>query len=136
MPTPRSTPTGSIRDTVSRRRSSDDSRGLCGRFVGAAACVHRVDELDAIRVDDAEHGRGGPEDFGPRLTGPEEAKEPGALRKSRQQWTIIFREPAIEGTVAHAFERMQEPERHDCSRLQGGVGMFGNAVQMRIDSTE
>ena len=48
-------------------------------LLGAAAFAHGVDQLDAIGVDDPEHGRGGQEDLRPVLMGLEETKEPGAL---------------------------------------------------------
>ena len=45
----------------------------------AAAFAHGVDQLDAVGIDDAEHGRRGPEELRPGLMGLEEAKEAGAL---------------------------------------------------------
>ena len=45
----------------------------------ATAFAHGVDQLNAIRVDDPEHGRSGQEDLCPVLMGLEETKEPGAL---------------------------------------------------------
>src|SRR3989442_1567536 len=50
-------------------------------LVRTPAFAHGVDELDAIRVDDAEHGRSGQEDLRPVLMRPEEAKEPRPLRE-------------------------------------------------------
>ena len=46
---------------------------------GTPAFAHGVDELDAIRVDDAEDGRSCQEDLRPVLMRLEETKEPGAL---------------------------------------------------------
>jgi hypothetical protein len=45
-------------------------------------------------------------------------------------------QPPIKRTIADAFERMQEPKRYDFTRPQGGVGMFGDVVQVRIDLTK
>ena len=42
-------------------------------------------QLDAVRVNDAEHRRSGQEDLRPVLMGHEEAKEPGALRELGKQ---------------------------------------------------
>ena len=50
----------------------------------AAAFTHRMDQRDAVGVDDAEHGRGGQERPRPILMGREETKEPGALGKPRK----------------------------------------------------
>jgi len=72
----------------------------------AAAFAHGVDQLHAIRVDDPEDRRGGQERPRPVLMGREETKEPGALGKPRKQGPIVARQPAIEGAVADAFERV------------------------------
>jgi len=48
-------------------------------LVGTPTFAHGVDELNAIRVDDAEHRRSSQEGLRPVLMRPEEAKEPGAL---------------------------------------------------------
>jgi hypothetical protein len=78
--------------------------------VGATAFAHRVNQLDAVRVNDAEHRRSGPEGLGPVLVGRKEAKEPGALGELRKQRAIVARQPAIECPVAHAFEGMEQPQ--------------------------
>src|SRR6267142_5073703 len=46
-------------------------------LLGTPAFTHRMDQLDAVGVDDAEHGRGGQESPRPVLMGFEETKEPG-----------------------------------------------------------
>ena len=50
----------------------------------AAALAYRVDQLNPIRVDDAEHRRSGQERLRPVRMGCEEPKEPGALGKPRK----------------------------------------------------
>src|SRR5215510_9582615 len=47
----------------------------------AAALAHGVDQLNAIRVDDPQHGRSGQESPRPVVRRPQETKEPGALGK-------------------------------------------------------
>src|SRR5213594_64413 len=101
-------------------------------LLGTPAFTHRVDELDPIRVDDAEHRWGGQEGLRPVLRGPEEAKESGAFGELGKQRAIVSGQPPIKRTVADAFERMQEPQRHDFTRPQGGVGMFGDTWEMVI----
>src|SRR5713101_3514750 len=76
-------------------------------LLGAAAFAHRVDQLDAVGVDNAEHRRSGQEGLRPVLMGLEETKEPGALGEVGKQRAIVARQPAIEGAVADAFEGMQ-----------------------------
>jgi hypothetical protein len=102
----------------------------------AAAFAHGMDQFDAIRVDDAEHRRRGQEGICPSLMGPEEAKEPGALGEVGKQRAIVSCQPPIKRTVADAFERMQEPQGDEFTRLQGGVGVFGNTWEMVIHLAE
>src|SRR5438552_13040608 len=63
-------------------------------------------------------------------------KEPGALGEVGKQRAIVARQPAIERTVASAFERMQHPQGHYFTRPQGGVGMFGDAWELVIHLAE
>lgn len=70
----------------------------------AAAFAHRVDELDAVGVDDPEHRRSGQEDLRPVLMGPEEAKEPRPFGYAGEQGAIVARQPAREGTIPDPFE--------------------------------
>src|SRR5438093_6663180 len=81
-------------------------QAFAANLLRAAAFAHRMDQLNAIRVDDAEHRGGGQESPRPVLMGREETKEPGALGKLRKQRAIVVCQPAIEGPVAHAFEGM------------------------------
>jgi len=48
-------------------------------LLGAPAFAHGVDQLDAIRINDAEHGRSGQKGLRPVLMGREETKKAGAL---------------------------------------------------------
>ena len=102
----------------------------------AAALVHGVDQLDAIDVDDAEHGRRGQEDLGPVLMGPEEAKKAGSLGESGKQRPIVARQPAIKRPVADACERMQQAQGDHLTGLEVGLGVFGPVMQLFIDVVE
>ena len=102
-------------------------------LLGAAAFTHGVDQLDAIGVDDAEHGWSGQEEPRPVLMGPEEAKEPGALGEAGKQRAIITRQPAIEGPVAPAFEGMQQPQGDHLTGPEVRLGMFRDGAQLLID---
>src|SRR6266436_6540312 len=105
-------------------------------LVGTPAFADWMDQFDPIGVDDAEHGRSGQEDLRPVLMGPEEAKEPRPLGEPGKQRTIVARQPAIERTVASAFERMQQPQGDHLTGPEVGLGMFGDACQLVIDLTE
>jgi hypothetical protein len=109
---------------------------FAANLLGTAAFAHRMDQLDPVRVDDAEHRRGGQEDLRPVLMRFQEAKEPGALGKPRKQRPIVARQPPIEGAVADAFERVQQPQGDDLAGPEVGLGMFGEACQLVINLTE
>src|SRR5215468_1201836 len=105
-------------------------------LLGAAAFTDGVNELDAIRVDDAEHRRRGQEDPRPVLMGLQETKEPRPLGQAGEQRLIVARQPAIERTIPDAFERMQEPERHHLTGPEVRLGVFGDGAQLRMDLVE
>jgi len=117
-------------------RTFSGARSWEANLLGTAAFAHRVDQLDAIGVDDPEHGWGGQEDLDPVLMSLQKTKEPRPLGEAGKQRPIIARQPAVERTVTHAFARMQDPQGHDLAGPQGGVGMFGEACQRVIDLTE
>ena len=109
---------------------------FAAHLLGAPAFAQGMDHLNPIGVDDPEHGWGGQADLGPVLMGLQKTKEPRPLGEAGKQRPIISRQPAVERTVAHAFERMQDPQGHDLAGPQGSVGMFGYACQRVIDLTE
>jgi hypothetical protein len=77
-------------------------------LVRAAAFAHRMDELNAVGVDDTQHRGGGQEDVRPVVMRLQETKEPGALGEVGKQGPIVARQPAIEGPVADALEGMEQ----------------------------
>ena len=60
-------------------------------LLGAAAFASRVDQLNPIRVDDAEHGRSGQESLCPVLMGLQKTKEPRPLGQAGEQRPIVAR---------------------------------------------
>jgi hypothetical protein len=54
----------------------------------------------------------------------EQTKQPRAIRQTGEKMPVIAFQPAIERTVAHAFEGKQQPERHDFTGVQIGLRMF------------
>src|SRR5215471_545693 len=105
-------------------------------LLGAAAFADGVNELDAIRVDDAEHRRRGQEDLRPVLMGLQETKEPGTLGEAGEQWPIVARQPAIERPVASAFEDVQESQGDHLTGPEVRLRVFGDGAQLLIDLRE
>src|ERR671927_811057 len=105
-------------------------------LLGAAAVADGVNELDAIRVDDAEHRRRGQANLRPVLMGLQEAKEPGALGEAGEQRPIGARQPAIEGTIPDSLWRMQQSQGDHLTGPEEGLRMFGDGASLFIDLVE
>src|SRR5499425_1467223 len=93
---------------------------FAANLLRAAAFADGVNELDAIRVDDAEHGRRGQENLRPVLMGLQETKEPRPLGQTGEQRPRVARQPAIEGPIPAPFERMQESQGHHLTGPEAG----------------
>ena len=91
------------------------------------------DHLDARRVDDAEHGRRGPEDRRPGLMRPAEAQEPCPRGPAGAQGPRVAGQPASARPVADAFERMPPPQGDDRPGPEVGLGGVGEGAQLLID---
>ena len=109
---------------------------LTADLLRAAALADGVDQLNPIRVDDAEHRRGGQEALRPVLMGHEEAKEPRALGEPGEQRPIVAGQPAIERPIAPAFESMEQPQSDHFTGSEVGLGVFGDGAQLLIDFIE
>jgi hypothetical protein len=105
-------------------------------LLGAAAFAHRVDQLDPVGVDHAEHRRSGQEGLRPVVMGREETKEPGALGEVGKQRARVARQSAIEGPVADACEGVEQPQRGHLTGPEVGLGMFRDGTHLLIDLIE
>src|SRR5215468_5490739 len=105
-------------------------------LLGAAAFADGVNELDAIRVDDAEHRRRSQENLRPVLMGLQEPKEPRPLGEAGEQRPIVACQPAIEGPVASAFEGVQESQGDHLTGPEVRLRVFGDRAQLLIDLRE
>src|SRR5215831_512057 len=101
-----------------------------------AAFAYGVNQLDAVGVNDPKHGRRSQEGLRPVLMGLQQTKEPRPLGQAGKQWPIVARQPAIEGPVTHAFQRMQQPQGDDLTGPEVRLRMFGKGAQLLIDLIE
>src|SRR5262245_55083452 len=95
-----------------------------------------MDQLDPIRVDDAEQRRRGQENLRPVLMGLQETKEPRPLGEAGEQRSIVARQPAIEGTIPDPFEGMQQSQGHHLTGPEVRLRMFGDGAHLFIDLIE
>ena len=103
---------------------------------GAAAFAHRMDQCDAIGINDAEHRRRSQESLRPILRGREEAKEPRPLGEVGKQRAIDAGQPAIECPVAPPLRAWSSPKVTTSLGQRWALGMFGDGVQLLIDLVE
>ena len=68
--------------------------------------------------------------------GLQKTKESRPLGEPREQRPIVARQPAIEGPVADAFQRMQQPQGDHLTGPEVRLGMFGDSAQLLIDLIE
>src|SRR5215831_5801652 len=109
---------------------------FAANLLRATTFPYRMDQLNAVGINDAQHGRSSQEDLGPVLMGLQKTKEPRPLGQAGKQRPIVARQPAREGTIPDAFERMQEPERHHLTGPEVRLGVFGDGAQLLIDLIE
>ncbi len=105
-------------------------------LLGTAAFAPGVDQLDAIGVNDPEHRRSGQEDLRPVVMRFEETKEPGAFGKAGKQRPLVACQPAREGSVADAFEGMEEPQGDHLTGPEAGIWVFGDGAYLLVDLVE
>ncbi len=105
-------------------------------LLGAAALTHGVEQLDAVGVDDPEHGWGGQEDLGPVLMGLQQTQEPRPLRKAGKQRPIVAGQPPIKRPVADTFAGMQQPQGDHLTGPEARLGMCGDGAQLVLDLRE
>src|SRR6266849_6090542 len=68
--------------------------------------------------------------------GLEETKEPRLLGQAGEQRPIVARQPTRERMVAHAFERMQQPQGDPLTGPEVGFRVFGQGAQLLINLIE
>src|SRR5262249_60541212 len=91
----------------------------------SAASRYATHQLNPIRVDDAEHRRGGQEDLSPCVMGPEEAKEAGGLRGAGEQRAKIAGEPPTKRAAGPTLSGREPPPRGHPPSPGVGVGAGG-----------
>jgi hypothetical protein len=83
-----------------------------------------MNQLDSIGINHAQHSRLGHKAIDPLTMGVEQAKQTGPMRQPREQGQVVPLEPAIESTIATAFERKQQGQRSDLARIQCWLRVF------------
>ena len=89
-----------------------------------ATFAARMEQLDALRVDQADQGRLSHKALGPVSMGNEQPKQTRATGQLREQHLIVALEPAIDGPIANAFERKQNGNRDHFAGIQAGLSVF------------
>jgi len=135
-PTPRSIPTDEQETEFATDHPAMVREAFAAHLLGTPAFAHGVDQLDAVGVNDAEHRRSGQEDPRPSRDGSGRGERAACARGAGKQRAIVSGQPPVKRAVAHAFERMQQPQGDDLTGPEVGLGVFGDGAQLLIDLIE
>ncbi len=108
--------------------ASDDPapvrQSLLANLLLATAFLARVEQFDAIGIDQTDERRIGHKALRPVPVGIEQPKQTGAHGQLRKQRPVISLQPAIKGAIAHPFEGKQNGNRNDFAGIETGLGML------------
>jgi hypothetical protein len=90
-----------------------------------ATLTNRENQFNGLAVDDGEEARFGHEPLTPVLMDIQRPLQPGPIRQATKQSIVITLQPPVKGPKASAFERRQQSNRHQLTRPQFGLRMFG-----------
>ena len=102
----------------------------------AAPLSNRMDQFDAVTIDNTQQRWRRQEQQRPLLMGLELTKQPGPLGQVRKQRVVIPRQPAIERAVADPLQGVQHPQSHDFTGPQHRLGVFGQGAHPVVDPAE
>jgi hypothetical protein len=102
---------------------------LAAALLRAPPRADGLEELEALGVEDAEHGRRGPAGRGPAVRRRAEPPEPGALGEGGQHRPRGACQPALAGPGAPTLEGMPQPHGADRPGPEGGRGGWGEGAQ-------
>lgn len=105
-------------------------------LLGTAAFTDRVDQLDAIAVNDSEEGRGRQEVSAPVLMSCQLALQAGAVWQAAKQRGVVTRYPAVEGAEISPLQRKQHAEGYHFAWVQLGLAVFRYHRHVIIYPTE
>ena len=108
--------------------ASDDPTPVRQPFLAdlllAAAFPARVEQFDAIGVDQTNERRVGHKALGPMPVGVEQPKQTCAHGQLWKQLPVVSLQPAIKGAIAHPFEGEQNGNRDYFAGIETGLRML------------
>jgi hypothetical protein len=109
---------------------------LLADLLSAASFTARVDQFNAIAVDDAEQGRLGHELFAEMSMGVEQSIEACPLGQLGEQVPKIPLQPAVKRSVTDTLEGEQQGQGYDFTGVQFGLCVLGNVQHPVIHTAE
>ena len=73
----------------------------------ATSLSYRMNQLDAVGIDDAQQGRLGQETMAPVLVSTQQPEEAGAVGQLGKQGQMVVRQPTLESPVTHPFNGVE-----------------------------
>jgi hypothetical protein len=97
---------------------------LFANLLGASPFSPRMNQFDAIAIDDPDQAGVGHKAVNPLPMGIKQPKQARSMGQMRKQVTPIISQPAVEGAITTSFEGKQQRQRDYFARVKGGLGMF------------
>ena len=101
-----------------------------------AAFPARMEQFDAIGIDQTEQGRVCQKALRPMPVGIEQPKQTGAAGQMREQMQVVSFQPPIEGAIASASEGEQNGKRDRLAGIETGFGMLRRIRRLGIHAAK
>jgi hypothetical protein len=101
-----------------------------------ASFAYWRDQFNAISVNHGKKGGIGQQTIRPFPMAAQGPLNAGAIRQSDKQTLEVAFQPAVEGSKVPAFERVQQSNRHQLTRMQQRIRPFFNFAHAIIYQTE
>ena len=101
---------------------------LLSDLLVAPSLSYRVDQLDAIAVDNAQQTGFSQEGITPVLVSSQQPEEASPMGQSREHVPVVLVQPTVESPVASTFNGVQQADSHDLAGPQIGLGMFSQPL--------
>ena len=98
---------------------------LLAYLMRASAFADRVDQFDAIAINDPQHCGRGQEGLGPGLVGSQATEETSTMSQLREHGQVVLGQPAVKGSGAHPLYGIEQAYGDYLAGMQGRLAVVG-----------
>ena len=109
---------------------------LLAYLTRASAFAYRVNQLDAIAIDDPQHCGRGQEGLGPGLMGSQATEETSTMGQLGEHGQVVLGKPAIKGPGTHSLDGVEQAYGDNLARPQRSLGVILHIAHLVIHSAE